>query len=426
MSPEPQRLFARGSGVGVVDTAASRFTFASSVLIEATWPARRTLARVTVIDVSGWAAGDDDTTFEASGVQALVREDAVVVLRARRDLVVEIEGAFSAAYRGHRRGNWLLRDPEGGLGLHPLRARRARKTRFRDDGFELAYALRAGEELWIAAYPTRLPDATRERQRIAHEGRPHPFPGAAYPADELIAAAGQHCDVFALHAYFWNAVPPERRPKLGRYAGRRCSWLTPQHEPELPSEFERVTRTVAASGMDLVVYLSPLHSQAPDVRAEVRRVLETYPVQGLYLDGVARDLVELHSLVRDIRGLLGPDRILYLNASNEPFRSVRAFCPFIDAYADFVLRGDAGRGGLALDRFLQYAVSGRGGSNAVGLWCHYTSSGRVVPLERVPTTAHIEAAGRHGARLWRRSIWERGGGELERFERDIARVSGES
>ena len=79
-----------------------------------------------------------------------------------------------------------------------------------------------------------------------------------------------------------------------------------------------------------------------------------------------------------------------------------------------MLRGDSGRGGLPLDRFLRFAVSGRNISNTVGVWCHYGSSGRVLPVDRAPSARHIDAAVRSGVRLWRRSVW---GGGLADFDR---------
>ncbi len=338
-----------------------------------------------------------------------VRADSVLVLRARRATEIRVEVRFEPVYRARHRGRWLAADEQGGVGVYPLRSRLVTRTS--------SLRLDAGDEAWIAAFPPRERSAHREAQRIAHEGRPTPFPVGAYPGRDVIAESAAHCDVFCLHAYFWKACDPTDRPRIGRYAGRRCSWCTRHHEPEDPVRFRELRAAVREHGMEFVVYLSPEHTRAPDIAAEMERVVGEYDVDGLYLDGVSRDLPTLHRTVSRARSILGPRRILYLNASDQPFGSPRVYAPFVDAYCDFVLRGDAGRGGLSRDTFLRYAVSGRNLSNAVGVWCHYGSAGRPVLRERMPAAADVRAARAAGATVWRRSqAWREVGDDPAAFD----------
>jgi hypothetical protein len=409
-----------GAGSARILTTGGAFRFERGTIhASALLPDRREVARIDVGGAANWsvvASGDEAVDLVTDGVEASVREDSVVVLRARVATRVRITGLFTADYRAGKRGRWLVLDQTGGLGVYPVPARRSPIPAFDAAGWELRYDLRRGDALWVAVFPPRPPSALRRTQPIAHEGRPEPFPDGAYPGPDLVAEAADHCKVFALHAYFWKAAPARLRPRFGRHAGRRCPWLSERHEPECPERFEELARQVHAAGMRLVVYLSPLRANVADLGAEIRRILHEYPVDGLYLDGVAGDLPTLRATVRDVRTALGPDRILYLNATDEPFGTPRVYCPSVDAYADFVLRGDAGRGGLSRDEFLRWCVTGDHISNAVGHWCHYGSSGRLLPVERVPGDDDIDAALRHGVRLWRRSIWERGVGELARFD----------
>src|SRR5262249_37303584 len=78
--------------------------------------------------------------------------------------------------------------------------------------------------------------------------------------------------------------------------------------------------------------------------------------------------------------------------------------PFVDAWADFVLRGDAGRAGLARDVFLRRCVSGWNTSGAVGLWCRYGSSG-FPPRDVAPPQGDVAAALAAPRPLWRPSLW---------------------
>jgi len=324
-----------------------------------------------------------------------VRDDGVLVVAARAATHVRVESLVDAAYDEAKSGRRVVLDERGGFGVYPTRAGGGPET----------FALRAGDELWLAVFPSRRPSAVRATQQIAHEGRPRPFPRAAYPSRDVIDDAARHCHVFALHAYFWESGPRRFDLRAGRYALRRRPWTTARHVPSHPGHFARVKDDVRRAGMKLVVYLSPKHSTAPDLFDEMRRVLDEYGVDGLYLDGLGGDFRANDAVVRRARAILGPERILYLNASDEPFGTPRVFCPFTDAQADFVLRGDAGRGGLGLAKFLRFAVSGASTSGAVGAWCHYGSSGRVPLVERAPSARDVDAALAAGARLWRRSVW---------------------
>ena len=339
---------------------------------------------------------------------AEVRDDAVLILRAERPIAVRVEAAFRPDSAEAKHGRRLLLDEHGGFGVYPTRPGGSASA----SGFD--YELAPGDELWISVCPPRPPSPLRLAEHVAHEGRPRPFPDGAYPSTAIIEDAARFCRVFALHAYFWESGPHRVDLTAGRYALRRRPWTTARHVPADPERFERVKSDVRRAGMKLVVYVSPRYSTAPDLFAEMQRVVDEYGVDGLYLDGLSDDFRRNDAILRRTRQILGPDRILYLNASNEPFGTPRVRCPFLDAQADYVLRGDSGRGGLSLDRFLRYAVSGRNISNAVGLWCHYGSAGRLLPADRAPSARHIDAALRHGVRIWRRSVWGAGLAEFDR------------
>lgn len=389
---------------------AARFVFDAGGAVEAfaRIPAERPVLRLEPEGRAPWTR-DGATFHRDGGLAASVRADGVLLLRASRTAEVRVRPLLRPDYDESARGRRLVLDEAGGFGVFPTRPGGSRA------GTESVFALRPGDELWISVCPARAPSPVRETQQIAHEGRPRPFPAGAYPSTAVIEDAGRHCQVFALHAYFWASGPRKLDLRAGRYALRRRPWTVARHDPADPQEFARVREEVRRAGMEFVVYLSPRHSTAPDLFEEMRRVLGTYAVDGLYLDGIAHDFRRCDEVLRRTREILGPGRILYLNGSDEPFGTPRVRCPFLDAQADFVLRGDAGRGGLSRERFLRWAVSGRNVSNAVGVWCHYGSSGRLVPADRAPPADDIEAAARNGVRLWRRSAWGEGLAEFDRL-----------
>ncbi len=399
-----ERVAHRGADVEVTTTGAVlRFDGSGVLHVDARLPDSRPLARVHVAAPGAPVVElhTDEVQLRFGHVRATVRPDSVVQFSAEKPLELRVEPLFPPEYRARRRGSRLVLDRRGGIGVYPLGPR----------------TTTAGDEVWVAFFPPRPPSPQRMAEPLAHEGRPRPFPAAAYPGPEVIDSAARHCRIFALHAYFWAAAAPADRPRIGRYAGRRASWRTRRHEPADRERYDELAQRVRAAGMQLVLYLSPQHTRASDPLREIERVLEEYAPDGLYLDGVAYDLRTLDRVVRHSRRLLGDRRLLYLNATDQPFRSVRVWCPFVDAWADLVLRGDSGRGGLSRDRFLRYAVSGRNLSNAAGHWCHYGSAGRLLPRDAPPPGDDISAALDHGVRLWRRGqAWAAGGHDLSRFD----------
>lgn len=381
-----------------VVVAAARFAFDESGSIDASQRigVERRVARIAFYGGprAPWRA-ESATRLVRDDATADIRGDGVLVLRATKPLEIRVDEQFRPAHDESARGARLVLDEEGGFGAFPTRAGRRGAT----------HTLAAGDELWISVCPPRAPSTLREKDEIAHEGRPRPFPDAAYPSAAIVEDAARFCRVFALHAYFWESGPRRLDLAAGRYALRRRPWTTARHVPADPERFARVAEDVRRAGMKLVLYLSPLHSTAEDLDAEMRRVVTEYGADGLYLDGLACDFRARDAFLRRARAAVGEGRILYVNASDGPFGTPRVRCPFVDAQADYVLRGDAGRGGLALPRFLRYAVSGRNVDNAVGVWCHYGSAGRPVLVERAPPPRHVAVARAAGVRLWRRSVW---------------------
>ncbi len=203
-------------------------------------------------------------------------------------------------------------------------------------------------------------------------------------------------------------------------------WRTARHVPSNMDEFHRVRDEVHRNGMKFVVYVSPFYSEAPDIFVEMRRVLNEYQVDGFYFDGIANDFRDSYRIIRRAREIVGKDRILYVHDSLWDSYNGLVYFPFVDTYADYILRGEGGRLGLGLQDFLRWVVSGYNIGNAVGYWVYYGSNiddpseqPYDYQTDQVPTTMHINAALRNEARIWRTmQAWGDQPGELERFDRE--------
>lgn len=370
--------------------------------------------------------------LEGNGLSLTVQGDSVLIFEPHQHLRLTFRGYFRPHYAQEVRGNRLLLDPSGGCGFFGIPQRGTEVEHLDRDSWNLSAHLARWDELWVSICPPRPQDQERSYQSITHEGGG--LDEDAYPSNEVIRGAAQHCQIFTVHER-WAADAPEwaENPPGANYQHPK-PWETDRHVPDVPEEFARVRDECRRLGMKFLVYCSPYYSNAPDLFANMERVLKEYQVDGLYFDGWCghrEDFRPGYHLMRRARAILG-DRLLYLHSSSEPFGDCRVYLPFVYAYADFVLSGEANRYGLELDEFLRYTVSGHQISNSVGMWCYYGSwSDEPGYHHNVPSTEHIEMALKNRVRLWRTAqVWSKFPEELARFDREyyggLARVREEA
>ena len=361
-----------------------------------------------------------------NGLTITVQGDSVLIFAPQQNMKLAFQGYFSPEYSEEVRGNRLLLDPKGGCGFFGIPPR---PTQLEDGGagvpWKLGCHLARWDELWVSVCPPRPEDAKRLHESISHDIMYYLYKDdeltGRYPSTESIKDMARYCRILAVHEEVWQDAPDwVEDPPGGAYEHPK-PWETDRHVPVDATEFARMRDEAHRHGMKVVPYCSPYYSSAPDLYAEMERVLEEYQVDGLYFDGWAGsrdDFRPAYAMIRRAREILG-DRIMYLHSSAEPFGSVGVYPPFVFAYADFCLRGESNRGGMELDPFLRYTVSGHQISNTVGMWCHYGSMGESGYHFVVPTTADIEAALRNHVRIWRQTrMWRRFPEELARFDRE--------
>ena len=372
--------------------------------------------------------------------------DSLVILRTDKNTQTSFKGFFKPAYHFEKEGKWILMDADGGFGIYPVAKKSAPAPVFTKLPWDITYDFAGGDEAWLSVFPPRPFNWNRAFAALEHDGLPAEYTptqlegSGAYPSNDLIQAAAKHCKVYTLHAYIWQDAPEDVKARLTpilhteSYAGHPQPWLTPKHVPLNMQEFIRVRDEVHASGMKLLVYMSPFYSAAPDLFAEMKRVLDEYQVDGLYFDGISMDFRKSYAVIRRAREILGDNRILYVHCSGDPLGDGRIYCPFIDTYADYILRGEAGVWGLRLDDFLRWTVSGFNISNAVGYWCYYGSNRQQgydagtpksgAYSDTVPTAEAIDAALRNEVFIWREGQqWSQAGSKaaLAQFDKDYYR-----
>jgi hypothetical protein len=356
----------------------------------------------------------------SNGLRLTIQGDSILRFAPKQPLRLNFRGHFAPRYAQEAKGNWLILDDQGGCGFYGIPPRPTQAENIGGQPWEMRTHLMRYDELWVAICPPRPRNEQRYFESIEHDAPPF--------TDDVIRAAAKHCQIFVTHAQ-WAADAPDwaENPPGSNYE-HPMPWATDRHVPADPEAFARQVDLAHSLGMKFIPYVSPYYSNAPDLIAEMERVLTEYHMDGLYFDGwvgYRDDFRQAYDLIRRARALLG-DRILYLHCSSEPYGKPEVYCPFVYAYTDFILSGEAGRGDLEQGDFLRYTVSQYQISNAVGVWCYYGSMGESGYHDVPPTTEHIEEALRHQARIWRQTqgLWSHEVGwfkypeEFARFDRE--------
>ncbi len=429
--------------------------------------------------------GDFAVNISYESASLTIQADSVAILKLNKDFRTTFQGLITPSYNAENNGRRLLIDAEGGFGIYPVSTSTPNSI---ESSWRITYSFSRGEEVWLSVFPPRPYNRQRSFESIAHEHSLGDDDGnyLEYPSNEVIRSDGRYNKVFALHGYvgavtqinmrsaptktagllgtqpvgargtiidgpveqysdtiWWQVrydnnligwtiedffTPLDRPFRIGDRIQTKAAapWRATRHVPFDMDEFRRVRDEVHRNGMKFVVYVSPFYSEAPDIFAEMQRILDEYQVDGFYFDGIADDFRESYRIIRRAREIVGENRILYVHDSLWDSYSGLVYFPFVDTYADYILRGEGGRLGLSLQDFLRWTVSSYNIGNAVGYWIYYGSNidpPREQPTEyqtdRVPTTMHINAALMNEARIWRTvQSWGDQPRELERFDRD--------
>jgi hypothetical protein len=379
-------------------------------------PSRREIAHVGLPQRHApWKLKSQDgfsCTVVGEGLNLTIQGDSLIILKADADLDLTVQGRFHPAYRADKEGKWLFIDEQGGFGIYPVAKHETPRPDFRQDPWSVAYHVKRGEEIWISIFPPRPYNWQRAYgDLMAHEGNETPY---RFPSDRLIQSTARFCKVLVVHSWFWPG-------------GDREPWKIPHFafkDAKDRAAFEHMRDESHRRGVKVLPYFSPYYYSGKDFFAEVKRALDEYRVDGLYFDGVSMDFRKSYEMISKTRHMLG-DRLLFCHCTSDPLNSNRIYCPFIDTYCDYIYRGEAGRGGLDLDNFLRWTVSGYHISNAVGYWVYTGSTGKPGYVRQVPSPADIDAAIRNEVRIPRTEIgyelnlaWPANDGHLRDFDRD--------
>lgn len=331
-------------------------------------------------------------------LQMRVNGDSLLMIRDSEPLTLAWKAEFAPACVRQYAGNVMLLDEYGGIGAffatgplnrfggvggHPSTGLEAVAV----SGYPtVSHELTPGQILWITVAPPKpYPWDQSLRDRVVW----HWSKESGYPSDSQIEDWRRYGNILLQQSevMLWKDWMLRFIPRNGI------------------EEFERVVRTCRRFGMRNIVYTSPFyflagtdmedkainsHDQTyvepftptglgqnwPLFLSEIRRVMREYRPSGLYFDGMYNNIVRTYLLARKAREVVGDSGLLEFHATSNQGPSPCAppgggmNLPQIDAYFDFLLRGEGQHADYANPSFLRYSVSTWNISNTIGVLCN--------------------------------------------------------
>jgi len=294
--------------------------------------------------------------------------DSVLQVSGARELVLTGVRGFDPEFRQSVEASAVFADDRGGVGAYAAKGERIHVTGLLGGRWQVKYPLLVGRDVLISVFPPRQFDWNRAREDVLVHFFPKFLPyeqrkssgftimsERPLPTDSELAEWRTVGNILVLHLEVWH--------------GFGVSNIKPLD----PDRFAAVMRRAHELGYKVLLYTSPYYYLNPnidDFEAEMRHIL-SYGADGLYWDGTYLGVEKAWDIARRARRLLG-DKLLYVHCTSTPFSQPRMFCPFVDTYADWILRGEVFGKDFMDPLYFRYLVSGYNLSNAIGTLCYET------------------------------------------------------
>ena len=313
----------------------------------------------------------------------VIAMDSMMSLPLAAKAAVTVAGAYKPEYIGIEEPHLLLPDEQGGIGAYLVGAGQCRLPAAWDTGWQVSYTADAPSHLLLSVFPPRPFDWKQACETMVHTfSWKNP-----YPSDEQLKEWSTYGSILALHSWIWKSPKGESKEPVMM----DDSWAVATYVPRDEKEMVRVVETAHRLGMKVIPYMSPYYFTGGTIDDFVKAVgecMKKYKFDGVYFDGIRErynDIMGAYEVTRKTRQAIGNNGILYIHATISPLKKI--YCPFIDCYADYLLRGE--HRNTSEDSFRWY-VSSYNLGNAVGTLCYDTQR---------PTSEMINLIFRVNARL---------------------------
>ncbi len=287
-----------------------------------------------------------------------VQCDSLIVIAPGQPTKITIEGLIEGKYTANEGGNVQVIDEHGGVGIYPhvppgsglVADLEQEPGDLSKPRWQCEYELHEGALIGVSIFPPREFDFEKSFEwQLAHTG--------GYPADTALETWSKYVKLVCLHESIWAGGSPISH--------------TGPYELQSEDDFRRCVATCERLGMKLIPYMSAYYYYRPgidDFLEQVAEKREKYGFHGIYYDGIYfRDWVKSYKLMRRTREMF-PEGPIYVHTSwGPPVGTQTIWCPFIDTYADIVLRGESHVTEGRDDPYVRYVAGGYRLSNAIGL-----------------------------------------------------------
>ena len=320
-----------------VVTTGARLQFArngSSLTCRQRVPEERSLVRFEFEPPLGQlsiARQDEDIcVLEGDECALSINPDGLIALGVNRNVQITATSSIGAKHFRVMSDNLLAIDEQGGFCIYPeqrmeCETEPSELTQVPDDASEPGWTatLNAGARKLVAlgVFPPRpFPWEQSFTDRIAHSNH--------FPTDEAIHWMAEHCNIMVLHQSIYEGASSS-----GPYIIKD------------DAEYARVIATAHDAGMQVLPYFNPGAYTVKDVDKQLellRTHMERYGTDGWYFDGLGRsnEWPWTYYFIRHVRDMVGEACIYTHTTLNPPINSPSVYCPFIDTYSDFQLRGE--------------------------------------------------------------------------------------
>ena len=335
------------------------------------------------------------------GFNIRVYPDSLLSVRAGgyRMTKVTYRGDWFPEYSSFHQGNFMVMDKNGGIAAYPLSGggyglsgSTENDIRLGSRSWEVSLFVRGGQTFLTSVFPPRAFDFKKSvSDRIVHHfisGKDANGFWSFYPQDEMMDKYVKYGNILVLHTWqkgFKDGKVKSREELYREEAG----WAVSRYIPIEERKLRRVVYKAHGLGMKVIPYMSPIFfpGEVIEFLDEMERIVGEYNFDGVYFDGVANDIWRAYTIMKNARRRLG-NRILYVHIPSpiigKSYPSHYIYCPFIDAYADYILRMehifnfDEAKGDIP------YLLGGYGISNSIAFVCNYDYppevTKRLIPL----------------------------------------------
>ena len=336
--------------------------------------AQRPAARVTIPGVSGlsWKCVKQNSyecQMEAreAKIRLTVTGDAVLRVGGVSALTVSGAVGFDPEHRSSEDSSAIFADEKGGVGIYAPRGTGIHTQGLEAGRWEIKYPVLAERDVLVSVFPPRPFDWKQAREEVIVHYFPLHLPeeqrkatawavmsARPLPTDDELVEWRKVGNILVLHMEIWYGFGWENI------------------KPVDPVRFAAVIKRAHELGWKVLPYTAPFyyHGKAvSDYENEMRHIM-SYGVDGLYWDYSYMDVEKAWDVAKRARKILGDNGRLYVHCTATPFEQPRMFCPFVDTYADYILRGEMFDESVIDPLYMRYLVSGYNLSNAIGTLCY--------------------------------------------------------